>query len=172
MENPIIILIFWVVINILIKSSRDKKKAEKARNKSGGRPPQQNQADRSQKTKGHGMKDFRQALDDYKAQIEKELNPQKNTKEKAPDYNRTTHQTKKKEKQPMKTYREGRFWEEEQEKEKVPEIKKAPVMETSQSENVRRPAKMFDIKNDILKGVVYSEILDKPKSMKNRRSPF
>src|SRR5690554_1768124 len=77
MDSPIIILVFWVIINLLLKSSKDKKKAEQARNKSRQKSPGTMDTRTSKPQRNSGMKDFRKALEEYKAQIERELNPDK-----------------------------------------------------------------------------------------------
>lgn len=119
MDSPIIILVFWVIINILLKSSRDKKKAEQARRKSGQANAPDRQRQKPERSRMNtGMKDFRQALEDYKAQIEKELNPEKKTPAKPPAKvpatearQRVDRSDSRLEKPKMKTFREGRYWE-------------------------------------------------------------
>ncbi|MGM0395441.1 MAG: hypothetical protein ACQEP4_00105 [Bacillota bacterium] len=184
MDSPIIILVFWVIINILLKSSRDKKKAEQARRKTGQGSPQDRQKPPDSQTmkKSTGTKNFRSALEEYKAQIERELNPEKKAPLK-PEPQRTVRREPEKsprpnrnlEKSPLKTYREGRFWKEDETED--PSIKQTEMVSlveesTEEREPRVRSRRLLDVRNDILKGVIYAEILDKPKSIKHRGSPF
>jgi Sec-independent protein translocase protein TatA len=189
MDSPIIILVFWVIINILLKSSKDKKKAEQARRKTGQTGPQRGQKPKAERSRMNtGMKDFRKALEDYKAQIEKELNPEKKAPAKAPEKapekvpvaearQRVERPISRPEKPRIKTHREGRYWEdviedstEASSKEEAKEITVALELE---SKKVKKSSQgLFDIKDDILKGIVYSEILGKPKSMQRKRGPY
>lgn len=177
MDSPIIILVFWVLINILLKSSRDKKKAEQARRKTGQGTPQNRQKPQEGRSRMNtGMKDFKKALEDYKTQIENELNPEKKAPPK-PVTNEAKREVakpeKREQKKELRTFREGRFWEDIVVEEDTPdEVEEAAIAVTSNGRKSRSGSgSLIDIKNDIIKGVVYSEILDKPKSLKKRRSP-
>lgn len=180
MDSPIIILVFWVIVNLLLKSSRDKKKAEQARRRTGQGSSQKVQKPRADRSRMNtGMKDFRQALEDYKAQIEKELNPDKKTPTKAPvteSKQRVERPISRPDKPKAKTFREGRYWEDITE-DKVEATSETRTKETTlAAEQAEKKAEkssvgLFDIKNDILKGIVYSEILGKPKSMQRKRGP-
>jgi ribosomal protein S20 len=185
MDSPIIILVFWVIINILLKSSRDKKKAEQARRKSGQANAPDRQRQKPERSRMNtGMKDFRQALEDYKAQIEKELNPEKKSPAKPPAKVPTTEARQRVErsdsrleKPKMKTFREGRYWEDITDGMAGSDTDKETAGIVVAIEETEKKAKgssegLFDIKNDILKGIVYSEILGKPKSMQGKRGPF
>ncbi|WP_422486322.1 hypothetical protein [Gudongella sp. DL1XJH-153] len=178
MDSPIIILVFWVLINILLKSSRDKKKAEQARRRTGQGSSQNRQKPQEGRSRMNtGMKDFKKALDDYKEQIERELNPEKKVPVKpiANDAKRTVEKPEnRQQKRELRTFREGRFWEDIVVEEDTPDDEEIEVVVTGASK--RKGSKsgsggLFDIRNDIIKGVVYSEILDKPKSLNKRRSP-
>ena len=71
MENPIILLIFWALINLLIGNAKNKKRAaqRKAKQISDPFPPDEG---RKVKNKPQG-KDFRKTLDEYRKQLEKEF---------------------------------------------------------------------------------------------------
>ncbi len=181
MDSPIIILVFWVIINILLKSSRDKKKAEQARRKSGQGSVQNRQQPKGDRSRMNtGRKDFRQALEDYKSQIENELNPDRKTPVKpkvSESRQKVERPDSRLEKSKMRTFREGRYWEDATEDvietasgKEVKESAAAAEKEAGKAE--KSPEGIFDIKNDILKGIVYSEILGKPKSMQTKRGPF
>lgn len=181
MDSPIIILVFWVLVNLLLKSSRDKKKAERARRKTGQGSSQTQQRQRTERSRMNtGMKDFRQALEEYKAQIEKELNPEKKPPAKAPaaqNRQRVDKPDSRLEKSGLKTFREGRYWEDanedKQQATSTKDSKEAEVAATQKKPETEKASRgLFDIKNDILKGVVYSEILDKPRSLRSKRGPF
>lgn len=175
MENPIILLVFWVFVNFLIKNSRDKKKAEEARRKSGHDIPVNRQKPQAEKSRMNtGMKNFRKALDEYKEQIERELNPEKQIPSKTVkvEEEKTTYkQTEPKTEPKIETYREGLF-DVEESKAEAGIHKKEVVVYTDAKESSQGTGKLIDLKSDILKGVIYAEILGKPKSLKNKRSPF
>ncbi len=177
MDSPIIILVFWVLINILLKSSRDKKKAEQARRKTGQESPQKRQKPQESRSRMNtGMKDFKKTLEEYKEQIERELNPEKKVPAK-PIANKTKKTVEKPErsqqKRELRTFREGRFWEDIVVEEDTPDKEEIEVVTGASKKNGSKSSSggLFDIRNDIIKGVVYSEILAKPKSLNNRRSP-
>ncbi|MDY0234631.1 MAG: hypothetical protein RBR71_01180 [Gudongella sp.] len=155
MNSPIILLIVWAVFNILIKSSKDKKKAQNAKRKSGETTNIPNNTNMSQRNNKPQKKNFRQTIEEYRAQIEKEFAmetqaKQKPIKKEPPVKKQPTLEENR------KTFREGRFWKEEEK----PEVPITLIQETEISD-----APFFDIKEDILKGVIYSEILNKPKSL-------
>ena len=77
----------------------------------------------------------------------------------------------------MKTFREGRYWEDITDGMAGSDTDKETEEIVVAIEETGRKAKgssegLFDIKNDILKGIVYSEILGKPKSVQGKRGPF
>ena len=69
MSSPIILLVVWAVFNILIKSSRDKKKAQNAKNKPGERTNVPNNSNMSQRKDRPQKKNFRQTIEEYKEDI-------------------------------------------------------------------------------------------------------
>lgn len=182
MNGPIVFLIIWAVFNVLIKSSKDKKKAQNRSRKPGERTNTPSNVDMSQRKNKPQKKNFRQTIEDYKSQIEKEFAME--TSEKQKPINKEA--VKKKEptlEEKRKTFREGRFWNEKEEppinkhlnleekrktfregrfwkEEEEPEVSMTLIEETEIGDEA-----FFDIREDILKGVIYSEILDKPKSL-------
>ena len=164
-SSPLILLVFWFVINILIKSAKDKKKIEEARNKRTqqieSRPIQNKTAQTIQRdTPNRNLNKNRNIIDVFKEEIEKEINRERQMKpvisEQKANLNKTVN-------------------------EKVIE-KKTSVRDEYFSVNTdinydksleeiktyyRKPS--LNIKNDLLKGIIFAEILSEPKSLQNRK---
>ena len=154
MSSPIVLLIIWAVFNVLIKSSKDKKKAQNARRQPGERSSPTSSTNMSQRKDKPQKKNFRQTIEDYRDQIEKEFAMETEVKKKpvqkeSPVNKQIPPEVK------QKTFREGRFWKDEE-----PAVNMTLIEETEIQDEV-----FFDIREDILKGVIYSEILNKPKSL-------
>lgn len=155
MSSPIIFLIIWAVFNVLIKSSRDKKRAQDAKRKPGERTNTPSNTNMSQRNRKPQKKSFRQTIEEYKAQIEKEFAmetgaTQKSTKKEPPIKKQSTLE------ETRQTFKDSQYKREEEPK----KVSRTLIEETEISDK-----KFFDIKEDILKGVIYSEILNKPKSL-------
>lgn len=155
MSSPIIFLIIWAVFNVLIKSSRDKKRAQDAKRKPGERTNTPSNTNTSQRNRKPQKKSFRQTIEEYKAQIEKEYametgETQKSTKKEPPIKKQSTLE------ETRQTFKDSQYKREEEPK----KVSRTLIEETEISDK-----KFFDIKEDILKGVIYSEILNKPKSL-------
>ncbi len=155
MNGPIVFLIIWAVFNILIKSSRDKKKAQNAKRKPGERTDIPSTASMSQRRDRSQKKNFRQTIEEYKAQIEKEFAMETEAKhkpvqEKPPIKRQATLE------ETRQAFKDSQYKREEEK----PKASMTLIEETEISGE-----KFFDIREDILKGVIYSEILNKPKSL-------
>lgn len=155
MSSPILFLIIWAVFNILIKSSRDKKKAQNAKRKPEDRTSVSNNSNMTQRNRKPQKKSFRQTIEEYKAQIEKEFAMETSANQKAT------------EKEPVfkkqLTLEETRQEFKDNQYKREEEVAKEPVTIIEETEIGSEV--FFHIKEDILKGVIYSEILDKPKSL-------
>jgi hypothetical protein len=149
MNGPIVFLVIWAVFNVLMKSSKDKKKAQNNRPNN-----KQSNPNTSQRKDAPQKKNFRQTIEDYKAQIEKEFAVETQAKQKPvlkdpPKKKQSTLEENR------KTFREGRFWKEEEPVEEITLIEETEISDEA----------FFSIREDIVKAVVYSEVLDKPKSL-------
>lgn len=161
MDSPIIILIFWIVVNIIIKNSRDKKKAEQRRQRAQNTPPPKQQNDYSKRAERQSpKKDFRKTVEEYRQQLEKELLGEQARKKPEPQSQIKKSST------PAKTEVKDRrtLWGDEVFKPTEDEAIKVEVI--GQDKQGRSKNGLFDIKNDVVKGIIYSEVLDKPKSLR------
>lgn len=154
MNGPILLLIVWAVFNILIKSSNDKKKAQNAKRKTGGKMDTSVNTNMSQRDNKPQKKSFRQTIEEYKDQIEKEFALETQAKQK-PINKEPLIKKQLTLEENRKTFREGRFLKEEE-----------PVTDMTLIEETEiEDENFFNVREDILKGIIYSEILNKPKSL-------
>ncbi len=157
MDNPILVLIFWGVINLFIKSAKDKKRAEQARNK---RPIQGSVVPTPQKPKPQSSKSI---IDVFKDEIEKEIKREKEFQNKKTKP--FTQEVKQKpvvpvNKQVMNPIND--YLAEEEPEERMEVIRAGSI-----SHKTSGKQQIFNSKKDILKGIIYSEILSEPKSVRN-----
>ncbi len=165
MDNPIILLAFWFVVNLVMKSAKDKKNIEEARRKKSkqldNRPIQNKNLSNATKNKS--------IIDVFKEEIEKEIQREKEKQlEKMPQSNKeqrptsgntvytansSINETKTQEVVSRKVV--------ESNPEKVKVIKEDPY---AQENKVK-----INMKNDVLKGIIFSEILSEPKGIKHFR---
>ncbi|MCQ4923772.1 hypothetical protein NE686_11785 [Tissierella carlieri] len=158
MPGPLLFFIFIVVIDLILKSAKDKKKIEEAKNR-------RTQELNKQPAPSRPMADLRKILEE---EVEKErqreivrrqgkTNQRQNTliKEKRPDMNAND----------KKTDINEISWEI-RENEKRNSENKNPEIVSSQNkiENNER-----NLRKDILRGIIFSEILSEPKSLQNQR---
>ena len=165
MDSPLILLVFWFVINLIIKSSKDKKKIEETRRKRSqqidNRPIQnKNTLSTNRDTVQKSNKKNRSIIDVLKEEIEREVQKQKQVQ--------TGRDTKPNisEKDRTKVSMEDRRIKQSR---PVEEIKPEPISNPIVASQERLDRPTFDIKNDILKGIIYKEILSEPKSLRNTR---
>lgn len=156
MDSPIIILIFWVLLNLLIGNARNKKKAQKKKQQQFG----PDSSDR--KTAGKQAQDFRKTLEEYRKQLEKEFGNQTGSKTQ-PQQSKPAAATASKTVQPQKQKAP-------EPRKRIESVKEEPVLQTAvvdegpQTEYIDSRMRL-DPKRDIVKAIIYSEILKKPKSM-------
>lgn len=156
MDSPIIILIFWVLLNLIIGNARNKKQAQKKKQQQFGP-----ESSGKQTTKKQGQ-DFRKTLEDYKKQLEKELvnQPGKKTQ---PQQNRPAASSASNFGQPQKQKAS-------EPQKRMESVRNEPVLQTAvvdegpQTEYIDSGMRL-EPKRDILKAIIYNEILNKPKSM-------
>lgn len=156
MDSPISILIFLVLLNLVIGNAKNKKKVQKKRQRSFNQDPGR------KKSTGKQGQDLRKSLDEYRKQIEKEFGGQPGKKTQ-PQQNRPAASTasqlgepqKQKAPEPQKRMESVRD---------EPVLQTAVVDEGPQTEYIDSKMKL-EPKKDILKAIIYNEILNKPKSM-------
>lgn len=165
MDSPIILLIFWFVINLVLKSAKDKKKIEEVRQKrmqQGNRPLQNN----TSTTQRPAPKKNRSIIDVFKEEIEREVQREKEA------HRRNEPVLKEIKSSPITT------------KVKEKTVKPLPVeadisIESDDStvlhvidtagmiHKTKMNSPSLNLKKDILKGIIYSEILSEPKGLRN-----
>lgn len=148
MGNPLIFFIVVIVIDLFLKSAKDKKKTQEARMRKAGEikePPK----------KPKGM------INTFREEIEKELSKDLNGKPKQ----RLRRKPLAAEKQKIETVSSTEFQGEQFQGSMI-----APEKIEKEQKMVETESKVkLDIKKEILKGVIYSEILSEPKSLQNRK---
>lgn len=155
MNNPILVLIFWGVINLFIKSARDKKRAEQARNKRSFQGNMGPQRSKPQSTKS--------LIDVFKEELEKEVRKEKENQSK-------------KTKPYIQEIKEKHITQPAQKvsivNDELIEEKDEMVNIIHQSSNTDKPSGkklILNNTNELLKGIIYSEILSQPKGIRNSK---
>lgn len=181
MNSPLILLVFWFVINILIKSAKDKKKIEEARRKRAQQiesNPMQNKniqtIQRETPNRNQNQNKNKSIIDVFKDEIEKEIQREKQKKPSNTEQNKPikTEQSK-----PIKT----------EQKLTNKKFVSEDVIERDSSwrdnyfsantdidfDNIQEEIKTYhrkysiNVKKDLLKGIIFSEVLSEPKGMKS-----
>ncbi len=164
MDSPLILLVIWVIINVFIKSANDKKKIEEARRKRaqklGKQTPLNNQT--LNKNRETTAKNKKSIIDVFKEEIEKEIQAQKQT-------------MKKVEKPVIHSEVEELTMAEITEDEDIlygeTQIDISVLNDKNKKldKGVYNQTQGIDLKKDILKGIIYAEILSEPKSIRNMK---
>ncbi len=174
MDNGIILLIFWAAINLLLKSSRDKKKAEEAKRR------------RSTQSKVEGRitpdnlprNKPKSIIDIFREEIEKEIEKEKKLQQNKhqpvakPTPNQTLKPTLKPAASTFQTEEIKSAVNIDENKdvellESIVEEKMEVIRASSISRGSKQNNSQLNLKKDILKGIIYSEILSEPKSLRN-----
>ena len=139
MPSPLLFFIFIIVIDLVLKSARDKKKIEQSRQK-------RTQETQVQPQKPKPFKDLKRELEQ---ELEKERQREISRRQEQFNLNKAT-------KSGLKDAVIGRGherspWDEDISNKNVTEVIKPMVIEVESNEN--------DLKKDILKGIIFSEIL-------------
>ncbi len=141
MRSPLFFFIIVIVIDLILKSAKDKKKIEQARRKRTGDIEQV-------PTKGKSI------METIRAEIEKEVQKGSNKKVDKPKvYKEKTSVNMQKDAEMHKRSE----WTE--------DVFLKPVIEASKSKEINQNS----LKKDILRGIIFSEIISEPKSIKNQR---
>lgn len=171
MNSPLILLVFWFVINILIKSAKDKKKIEEARRKRAQQiesKPIQNKSSQTvqRETPNRSQNKNKSIIDVFKDEIEKEIQREKQRKPSNTVQNKPI-------KQEQKVNNNKNINEDVIEKDAswrddyfsantdIDFDKSSVGIKTSYKKSP------INIKKDLLNGIIFSEILSEPKSMKS-----
>lgn len=141
MRNPLFFFIIVIALDLILKSAKDKKKIEQARRKRTGDINQE-------PTKGRSI------METIREEIEKEVQKGSNKKVVEP--------TIYKEKAKMNMNKDAEMHKRSEWSE---DVFLKPIIETSKLKEVREDS----LKKDILRGIIFSEIISEPKSIKNQR---
>lgn len=141
MRSPLFFFIIVIVIDLILKSAKDKKKIEQARRKRTGDIDQV-------PTKSKSI------METIRAEIEKEVQKGSNKKVEKPKVY--------KEKPSMNIKKDAEMH---KRSEWTEDVFLKPVIESSTSKEINRNS----LKKDILRGIIFSEIISEPKSIKNQR---
>lgn len=156
MDSPIIILIFWVLLNLIIGNAKNKKKAQKKQQQTFNQDPGR------KKSTGKQGPDLRKTLEEYRRQLEKEFGGQ--PEKKAPPKEGRASGTSNLQKTQMQIQRQPEEQKVIKPVEEEPILSAIVVEEGPQTEYIDSSIKL-EPKKDILKAIIYNEILNKPKSM-------
>lgn len=151
MGNPLILLIIWFVINLFLKSAKDKRKIEEARRKRVGQlgnlqPSKTSNVENKRPT---FQEEIRRTVSTIREEIEKEIQKDKKRNVVTPKQEKVFHSKLESYQSPSK---EDINWD-------IHKPRESTVVEKANNE-VSKPT--IDIQNDVLRGIIFSEILSEP----------
>ncbi|MDR7857117.1 hypothetical protein [Tissierella sp.] len=154
MPNPLLFFIFVIVIDLVLKSVKDKKKIEQSR---------QNRTEEIQKqpTKQRPLADLRKLLEE---EVMKEKQREIARRQGTPiesQASKSKAQVVKKKEEHKDVNIQTQSWDIKTEEKKFNET---PNPSASQVDN-----SIKNLKQDVLRGIIFSEILSEPKSIQNQR---
>lgn len=158
MDSPIILLVLWFIINIVIKSAKDKKKIEESRQK---RARQLNDRPINKPSVSKNTREGKNIIDTFREEIEKEINKEK-------DINRKKKIQSAVQQKPIQTpVNKKNIAMQDSFMEAKSGVDTFNSKEMEDTENNKEKQFNIDLKNDLLKGIIFSEILLEPKSIRN-----
>lgn len=173
MDNPILLLVFWFVVNLFIKSAKDKKNIEesrKKRTKQIDKQPIQSKNisnTRKEETRTNSNKN-KSIIEVFREEIEQEIQKERSNQQEKKQFQKA----KAKEVTPVKrdtsSFKKDGVKIDEVFSKQIDEPKletEGPLMQSKTQ--LKKPK--LDPKSDVLKGVIFSEILSEPKGIKNLR---
>lgn len=159
MSNPVLFFILIIVIDLILKSVKDKKKIEKDRQQRKESP--NNRTELSREKPIQKSQPIRDIMSTLREEIENEkhkelIKRQENTKQ-----NQYTNLLGDEQTLAKKKYEADEYW---NNKRKIEEDIKLQEKSDLEKNKTKR-----DIKDDLVSGIIFSEILSEPKSIKNQR---
>lgn len=142
MRNPLFFFVVIIVIDLLLKSAKDKKKIEEARRKRTGEI-------KPAPTKSKSI------METIRAEIEKEV-------QKATPNKKVTKPNVSKEKQTISMKKDAEIHKRSEWNE---DVFLKPVIDSSKSTEMKQNS----LRKDIIRGIIFSEIISEPKSLKNQK---
>lgn len=149
MPSPLLFFIFIIVIDLVLKSAKDKKKIEQSRQK-------RTQEMQKQPQRPKPMQDLKKVLEQ---ELEKERQREISRRQEKFNSNKTTTSGVKGVVVGRGTERSP--WDGDISNKNVAEIIKPMAIEVE--------SKKSDLEKDILRGIIFSEILSEPKSIQNQK---
>lgn len=159
MSNPVLFFILIIVIDLILKSVKDKKKIEKDRQQRKESP--NNRTELSREKPIQKSQPIRDIMSTLREEIENEkhkelIKRQENTKQ-----NQYTNLLGDEQTLAKKKYEADEYW---NNKRKIEEDIKLQEKSDLEKNKTKR-----DIKDVLVSGIIFSEILSEPKSIKNQR---
>lgn len=159
MSNPLLFFIIVIVIDLVLKSARDKKKIEKSKEER--ERELQNKPDLNKQEQMEKPESVRGLMSTLREQIEKErLRELERRQEKTVP--KEVIKTNVEREMTKKTYEDKEYWEVKRKEEKHRKEKEI----STRSKVEKREGSM---KEDLIRGIIFSEILSEPKSIKNQK---
>ncbi len=153
MPSPLLFFIFVIAIDLILKSSRDKKKIEQAKQKRTG------ELGKNTPMPSKPIADLRRILEE---EVEKERRRELEKRQKKAIETKGPKPSPKTQQETSKTpVREQISWEIKPEKESKVEVSKPTISKIEKKEE--------NLRKDIVRGIIFSEILSEPKSIQNQR---
>lgn len=159
MPGPLLFFIFVVVIDLILKSAKDKQKIEEAK-----RMRTQELNKQPTASKPRPMADLRKILEE---EVEKERQRELARRQKKTTQKQSTLFS---EKRTNKDFVDKKIdtkeisWDIRENEKSISENKKSDVTSPAKVENKER-----NLRQDILRGIIFSEILSEPKSLQNQK---
>lgn len=152
--NPIVLVVAWFVINLVLKSSKEKRKIEEAKR-------------RRESQLGGQTKDVKSTVDTSRETLRKELQRAMTHKQPSKQPSKQPPKPAERPIQQQRPQREAMLARESIDRDRKNEEIKSNAI------SVAKPMKgnrvKLNIKKDLVRGIIFSEILSEPKSMTNHR---
>ena len=160
MSNPILFFIFIIVVDLILKSVRDKKKISEKKMDRQGSFEDKDELNKQKPIQKSGS--IREVMSTLREEVEKER--QKDLERRQGTVERSKKVIVKTEEEVIneKAYEDNKYWEEKRNLENNRKIKDMKKREELISEG--------NIREDILRGIIFSEVLSPPKSIENKRN--
>lgn len=160
MSNPILFFIFIIVIDLILKSVRDKKKISQKKMDREGSFENKEELNKEKQIQKSGS--IREVMSTLREEVEKER--QKDLERRQGTVKRSEKVIVKTEEEIIKekAYEDNKYWEEKRSLENKKKTQEKNKQEELSSER--------NIREDILRGIIFSEVLSPPKAIENKRN--
>lgn len=153
MSNPILFFIFIIVIDLILKSVKDKKKIEQKRMNSREIPKADYEINKE--------KPIRDIMSTLREEVEKERLKELKRRDIKSEKREAINISNSDQVIAQKTFEDKKYWED---KRKLEDDKISQERYTSQQKNNER-----NTRDDLIRGIIFSEIISEPKSIQNQR---